>query len=190
MPNQEVDTVNILAIVGSLRRESFNRKVMVAAQRLAPEGINITIGDISDVPIYNDDVYQQGFPQSVSRLREAVLSSDAVLIATPEYNHSVPGVLKNALDWISRPPDQPFKTKPVGIIGASPGRLGTVRAQAHLIQILQGMSALVVNDPKVFLSGAMHLFDDDGTINNEKTAEFISRLLISLKQWTLQLQQS
>src|SRR5437660_4905537 len=113
----------VLGISGSLRKSSFNTALLRAAQGLAPEGLTITLADIHAIPVYDEDVRTQGFPDAVAKLREAIAAADALLFATPEYNYSVSGVLKNAIDWASRPPSQPFAGKPMSIIGAS-GRMG------------------------------------------------------------------
>src|SRR5690606_24717109 len=119
---------------GSLRKESYNTALLRAAQSLLPANAGMETARIDDLPLYNDDLRKQGFPPPAERLREQVRRADAVLIVSPEYNYSIPGVLKNAIDWISRPPDQPFAKKPVAIMGASPSQLGTGRMQYHLRQ--------------------------------------------------------
>src|SRR5450756_3183335 len=125
--------MHVVALVGSLRRRSYNRMTYDAAVFLAPGGLTFAEADIGSLPLYDDDVrVQQGYPPAAARLRERIAAADAVLIISPEYNYSMPGVLKNAIDWASRAPDQPFKGKPVAIMGASTGRFGTVRMQHHL----------------------------------------------------------
>ncbi len=126
------DTVRILALVGSLRRGSYNRMLYEAAVELAPAGMTFTEADLRSLPLYDDDVrLEQDYPEPARRLRADIAAADGLLIVSPEYNHTVPGVLQNAIDWASRPPDQPFKGKPVAIMGASTGRLGTVEDAAH-----------------------------------------------------------
>src|SRR5439155_23545899 len=120
---------------GSLRRASYNRGLLRAARSLAPKGMNIHILDILDIPLYNEDVHERGFPEAVAQFRARIRAADALLIVTPEYNYSVPGVLKNAIDWASCPPEQPFQDKPIAIMGASTGLFGTTRAQRHLRQM-------------------------------------------------------
>ena len=112
-------TVRILGIAGSLRRSSFNAATLRAAQELAPSGMTIESFDIAPIPSYNEDVRQQGYPAPVEDLRVRIKAADGLLIVTPEYNYSIPGVLKNAIDWASRPPEQPFDGKPIGLMGAS-----------------------------------------------------------------------
>jgi len=177
-------TLRILGIAGSLRAESYNRAVLEAAARdLAPDGMAITCFDISGIPLYNDDVRQAGFPDEVTRLREAIAAADGVLIATPEYNYSVPGVLKNVIDWASRPPEQPFNRKPVAIMSASPGRLGGARAQYHLRQVFIFLDALVMNKPEVMVGSVREIFGEDGAIADEATADIIKSQLEAFRAW-------
>src|SRR6185437_5600598 len=127
--------LKVLGLCGSLRRGSFNRMALKAAAELVPAGMSLDIYDgLADIPPYNDDVREKGYPAPVQALRDRIAAADAVLFVTPEYNYSVPGVLKNAIDWASRPPAQPFDGKPVAIMGASMGLFGTARAQYHLRQ--------------------------------------------------------
>ena len=179
--------MKVLAMVGSLRQGSYNKLALRAAMELKPAGMEIEVGDIGALPLYNDDVREAGYPSPVQKLREQVRGADALLFVTPEYNYSVPGVLKNAIDWCSRPPDQPLDGKPAAIMGASTGRLGTARAQYHLRQICVFVNVLPVNRPEVMLSGAAKLFDADGRLNDEPTRKFIGDLLVSLEAWTRKL---
>lgn len=176
--------LEVLGISGSLRKDSFNTATLRAAQELAPNDMHIRIRTLEDIPVYNEDVRAAGIPAPVQALRDEIAAADAVLIATPEYNYSVPGVLKNAIDWASRPPDQPFERKPVAIMGASPGRLGTARAQYHLRQCFIFLDSLVLNRPEVMVAGARSLFDDEGRLTDESTREFIAKLLVALSDWT------
>jgi chromate reductase len=152
-----------------------------AAQKLAPAGMTIEIGDISRIPMYNDDVRAAGEPAEVTALKAQVRAADAVLLVTPEYNFSIPGVLKNTLDWMSRPPEPPFDGKPVAIMGASPGPLGTGRVQYHLRQVLVFMNTFTVNKPEVFIASAAGKFNAQGELTDETTAKFIGELLVSLQ---------
>ncbi|MDQ2801726.1 MAG: NAD(P)H-dependent oxidoreductase, partial [Pseudomonadota bacterium] len=127
----ESSTVHILGIAGSLRRGSFNAAALRAAETLAPDGMHFEHADLGSIPLYTEDLKQQGYPPPVEELRRRVAAADGVLIATPEYNYSVPGVLKNAIDWVSRPPQPPFDGKPVALMSASPSILGAARAQYH-----------------------------------------------------------
>lgn len=186
MPND----LNILALVGSLRQGSYNKLVYRAVEELAPAGLNLTLADIADVPLYNDDERQQhGWPPAVHRLRQQIAEADAVLFIAPEYNYSVPGVLKNAIDWVSRPPDQPFQGKPVAIMGASGGMLGTARMQYHLRQILVFLDALPLNKPEVMIAHAPQKFDAAGQLTDETTRRLIRAQLEALQAWTLRLRQ-
>ena len=180
--------LRIVGISGSLRKGSFNTAALRAAIELAPEGVSIEQAGIGDLPLYNDDVRQAGYPPPVERLRSQLTAADAILLVTPEYNYSVSGVMKNAIDWASRPPNQPFDGKPVAIMGASGGLLGTARAQYHLRQMLVFLNALPVNKPEVMIGQASQKFDEAGRLTDEPTREFIGKLLVSLAAWTRRLQ--
>jgi chromate reductase len=180
--------ITVLGIAGSLRRGSYNAAALRAAVELAPPGMRIeTFDRLRDIPPYDEDVRQQGFPPVVADLRARIKAADALLIVTPEYNYSVPGMLKNAIDWASRPPEQPFDGKPVAIMGASPGALGTARAQYHLRQMFIFLNALLLNRPEVMIAGASQRFDDQGRLTDEKTRESVAALLVALKGWTERL---
>lgn len=174
-------TFHVVGLSGSLRRASTNTMALRAAQRLAPEGMTIEIADISQIPLYNDDVRVAGEPASVAALKAQIRAADAVLIAAPEYNFSIPGVLKNVLDWVSRPPEPPFEEKPVAIMGAAPGPVGTARGQYHLRQMLVYMNSFTVNKPEVFICHSASKFNAAGELTDEVTAKFIRDLLIALK---------
>jgi len=182
--------MNVIGISGSLRKGSFNTAALRAAQGLAPEGMTIERAEIGDLPLYNDDVRAAGFPPPAERLRAQIAAADAVLLVTPEYNYSISGVLKNAIDWASRPPSQPFEAKPVAIMGASPGLFGSARAQYHLRQMLIFLNAMPLNRPEVMIGQAQNKFDADGNLTDEPTREFIRKLLVALRDWTLRLQRS
>jgi chromate reductase, NAD(P)H dehydrogenase (quinone) len=177
----------VLGICGSLRKASYNRMALNAAIEVAPPGMTIETFDIAPIPSYNKDVEDQGFPEAVLALGAKIAAADAALFVTPEYNYSVPGVLKNAFDWVSRHPDQPFNRKPVAIMGASPGLLGTARAQYHLRQSCVFVNAFPLNRPEVMIGRAREKFDQDGRLTDETTREFIKKLLVALAEWTLQL---
>lgn len=176
--------LRVLGLSGSLRRGSYNTALLKAAAELAPERMTVEIADLSGIPLYNDDMYQQGFPAAVEKLRERIRAADALLIATPEYNYSVSGVLKNAIDWVSRPPEQPFDGKPVAILGASMGALGTARAQYHLRQTLVFLNAHPLNRPEVFVGSAAQKFTSDGRLADPVARELIGQLLEKLAAWT------
>jgi chromate reductase len=179
--------VRVLAISGSLRKGSYNTALMRAAIEIAgAEGLplSFTEADIRAIPPYDEDVRAVGLPASVAALREAVAAADALLIVTPEYNYSIPGVLKNAIDWASRPPDQPFAGKPFAVMGASSGMGGTTRAQYHLRQVAVYVDMLPVNKPEVFVRNAKNVFDDQGRLTDEATRAVVHRLLVALVAWT------
>lgn len=175
-----MSTITVAAIPGSLRKGSYNRSALQAAAELAPEGMAIEILSIEDVPLYNNDVERaEGFPPAVDALREAVAGADALLIATPEYNASLPGVLKNAIDWLSRGgAESPLRGKPTAILGAG-GRFGSMRAQLHLREILLGR-ADVLASPQVMIDSASSRFDDDLTLIEDRFRDQIARLLAAL----------
>ena len=179
--------MNIIGISGSLRAGSYNTAALRAAMALAPAGMRFETAELAEIPLYNDDVRLQGWPAPVARLREQVRAADALLFVTPEYNYSMPGVLKNAIDWVSRPPEQPFAGKPAAVMGASPGRFGTARAQYHLRQSMVFLDVRLLNRPEVMIGGCDKLFDADGRLTDETTADYIRKLLQALQDWTLQL---
>lgn len=135
-----------------------------------------------DLPLYNEDLHEQGDPAEVINLKAQIAKADAVLIVTPEYNYSVPGVLKNAIDWVSRPPEQPFSGKPVAIMGASPGKFGTARAQYHLRQTFVCLNAAVLNKPEVMVGGVKGLFDENGQMTDQATREHVAKQLMALAE--------
>jgi chromate reductase len=172
--------LNVLAICGSLRRGSYNRIVMDALPELAPAGMVIAASpSIGALPLYNADIQnEQGFPAEVTALAEAVRAAQGVVIVTPEYNYSVPGVLKNALDWVSRVPNQPFAGKPVALQSASGGILGGARAQYHMRQIMVFLDALVLNRPEVFVAAVRSKVDEaSGKLTDEPTRDIIRQQL-------------
>jgi len=174
---------NVLGMCGSLRAKSFNRSALLAAGELMPAGMTLSIADYADVPLYNQDLQNQGIPESVSRLVQAVAASDAVLIASPEYNFSVSGVLKNAIDWLSRVPAPPFKDKPVAILSATMGPLGGARSQYDLRKILGSQDALVLVKPEIFIGVAQTKFDADGKLTDETTRKLLTDQLVAFQRW-------
>ncbi len=173
--------MKVLGISGSLRKGSYNSMALRAAQKLAPQGMSIEIADISRIPLYNDDVRAAGEPAEVAALKAQIRAADAVLLVTPEYNFSIPGVLKNTLDWMSRPPEPPFDGKVVAIMGASPGPVGTARVQYDLRKVLVFMNAFTVNKPEVFIANCAGKFDAEGHLTDEAGAKFIGELLVSMQ---------
>jgi chromate reductase, NAD(P)H dehydrogenase (quinone) len=189
MKMNDAKTLKVLGISGSLRKSSYNTAALRVAQTLAPEGVRIEIFDLAPLPLYNEDVKAQGFPPVVQELRDKIKAADALLFATPEYNYSMSGVLKNAIDWASRPPDQPFNEKPVAIMGASPSALGTGRAQYHLRQSCVFLNMHVLNKPEVMIAAAQTRFNDKGELTDEATRGLIRDLVVNLAAWTRRLEQ-
>jgi chromate reductase len=177
-------TLTILGIAGSLRKDSYNRAALRAAQKLVPEAMRIDIFDLRGIPLYDGD-QESPPPERVVQLKAAIRAADGILIVTPEYNYSIPGVLKNAIDWASRPyGDSAWEGKPVAIMGASPGTLGTARAQYHLRQVFVFLNMFPLNRPEVMISSADERFDDQGNLTDEGTRERIKKLLSALGDWT------
>jgi chromate reductase, NAD(P)H dehydrogenase (quinone) len=179
--------LKILGIAGSLRKQSYNRWALKAAQGLAPEGAVLETFDLDGIPAYNED--EEGSPPSpVIALKAAVRAADAVLLVTPEYNYSIPGVLKNAIDWASRPyGDSAWEGKPAAIMGASIGVMGSSRAQYHLRQCCVFLNMYTVNRPEVMIANAASKFDSEGKLTDDRTREQIRKLLQALVDWTKRL---
>jgi len=179
--------VKVLGIAGSLRRGSYNRAALRAAQDLLPEGTTLEIFELDGIPVYNQDE-ELTPPPKVAELKARVRAADAVLIATPEYNYSVPGVLKNAIDWASRPyGDNAWDGKPVALMGASVGMLGTARAQYHLRQSFVFLKMNPVNVPEVLIANAASKFDANGNFIDGAGKALIGRLLRNLADWARKL---
>lgn len=176
-------TSTILGLSGSLRAGSHNTGLLRAAAALAPEGMSISLVTPGDLPLYNADLEATGDPPAVVALRSRLKEADGVLIATPEYNYSIPGVLKNAIDWVSRPVrTSPLNAKPTALLGAG-GGFGTVRAQAHLRQILQHNGALILPKPELYVARAGEKFDASGTLTDEKTRSSLVAFLEAFAVW-------
>jgi chromate reductase len=181
-------TLKILGIAGSLRKASYNKGALRAAQQLVPSGATIEIYDLEGIPLFNAD-NENPLPPKVADFKAKIRAADAILFVTPEYNGSVPGVLKNAIDWASRPyGDNAWADKPVAIMGATPGMLGTVRAQYHLRQSFVFLNMHPLNRPEVMIANADDRFDENGNLTDEKTREHVRKLLVALVEWTLRLQ--
>jgi chromate reductase, NAD(P)H dehydrogenase (quinone) len=181
------DKLKILGIAGSLRKASYNRAALRAAQQLAPEGVEIEVFELDGIPAFSEDIEREP-PAEVVELKQKIRASDAILFVTPEYNYSIPGVLKNAIDWASRPyGDSAWNDKPVAIMGASVGALGTARAQYHLRQVFVFLNMHAVNQPEVMISNASKRFDEQGNLTDETTKKLIGQLLQNLVAWTKQL---
>jgi len=183
--------LTFLGIAGSLRRASYNRGLIRAAVEVAPAGTSVLPYDLADIPMFNADVETEGDPPAVADFKRAIAAADALVIATPEYNHCVPGVLKNAVDWASRPPRTAVLAgKPVAIMGASTGRGATARAQAHLRDGLAYTNGFVLPLPEVLVAIAGEKFDGDGNLTDRATLAEVRDLLISLAAWTRRLGQT
>lgn len=176
--------MHILGISGSLRTNSFNTAALRACEPLLPSGVTLEIFDIAAISLYNEDVYQQGFPSPVQLFREKIAAADALLIATPEYNYSIPGVLKNAIDWASRPPSQPFDGKAIALMSASPGALGGARSQYHLRQVFIYLNGMILNRPEVMIATAPSKFDAAGNLTDNATRDHLAKMLLALVEWT------
>lgn len=177
--------ITILGIAGSLRKQSFNRAALQAAQEVVPPDAKLEIFELDGIPPFNQD--NEGHPpEKVVKFKERIRAADAILIVTPEYNYSVPGVLKNAIDWASRPyGDNAWDGKPVAVMGASIGTMGTSRAQYHLRQSFVFLNMHPVNQPEVMISSAASRFDEQGSLTDQDTRDRIRGLLDALVKWTL-----
>lgn len=165
--------MKIVAICGSLRKQSVNRHLLTILSQKIGARAQFEVAEIHDIPLYSSDTETAGIPAAVAELNQKLASADAIVIATPEYNYSVPGGLKNALDWISRLPEKSMMSKPTAILGASPSALGTARAQYHLRQILVYFDAHVLNKPEVMVSAAHTKFDAQGNLTDEATSKVL-----------------
>jgi chromate reductase len=176
--------VRILGIAGSLRRGSYNQAALRATKLLVPENSEIDLFQLDEIPMFNEDDEKRP-PSSVLELKKRIRSADALLIVTPEYNYSIPGVLKNAIDWAGRPyGDSAWSGKAAAIMGASLGAIGTARAQYHLRQILVALNLFTLNQPEVVIADAAHRFDENGNLTHEPTKQLIRELLKNLVDWT------
>ncbi len=172
--------IKIVAFSGSLRKKSYNMSALRAAAKLIPAGVSFQILDLSEIPFFNEDLEGKTLPAPVADFLGKIKEADALLISTPEYNYSIPPVLKNALDWASRADTMPLSGKPLGIMSASPGMLGGARVQYHLRQVCVCLNLLALNRPEVFISAAHTKFDADLNLTDEKTKKAISGLLDAL----------
>lgn len=181
------EQIHVLGISGSLRKSSNNTGLLRAANELLPAGMSLEIYDISAIPLYNNDLLAEGLPPAVQEFKARIAAADALLIATPEYNSSLPGVFKNAIDWASRPPNESsFPGKPLAMMGAG-GVMGTSRAQNHLRQIASGLNMLALNKPEVMVQRAWEKFDQHGNLTDDATRQQVKALLLALRDWTLRL---
>jgi len=181
--------VSILGFAGSLRKNSYNKALLHAASKLLPKDAKLEIFDLEGIPPFNQDM-ESHMPTRVREFKAKIRAADAILIATPEHNYSVPGVLKNAIDWASRPyGDNSFEDKPVAIMSASTGMLGGARAQYHLRQTLVSLNMHPVNKPEVIVTFASERIDKNGILRDKETRKLIKELLKSLTAWTQRLKQ-
>jgi chromate reductase, NAD(P)H dehydrogenase (quinone) len=176
-------TLDIIGICGSLRSASLNRMALNLAGELMPQGMQMEALDWSDVPMFDADVLAGGFPPVVQALRDRIRRADGIVIATPEYNFSIPGGLKNLIDWISRGDDQPFAGKPTAILSASPGPLGGARVQYHLRQVLLFVNTMTLVKPEIFIGSATGKFDADGKCIDETTRKFVGAQMVAFEKW-------
>jgi len=180
--------IHILGFAGSLRKDSYNRALLRSALELAPQNVEIEIFDLEGIPCFNQDL-EPSMPVKVQEFKNKIKSADALLIVTPEHNYSVPGVLKNAIDWASRPSgDNSFDGKPVAIMSASTGMLGGARAQYHLRQSFIFLNMFPVNKPEILITFARDKFDENGKLIDDKARELIRELLRKLVDWTRKIQ--
>ena len=181
------NNVSIIGFAGSLRKGSYNKAILRSAGELLPQNSTLEIFDLEGIPPFNQDL-EQTPPERVKDFKTKIRAADAILIATPEYNYSIPGVLKNAIDWASRPyGDNSFQGKPVAIMSASTGMLGGARAQYHLRQTFVFLNMHPINQPEVMLAQAKDNVDANGRVTNEQTRKLIRRLLEALAAWTIKL---
>jgi chromate reductase len=176
--------IHVVGFAGSLREQSYNRALLRAAKELAPQALSIDIHDLREVPLYNGDVEAAGDPPGVAALKAAVRSADGLLMATPEYNHGVPGVMKNAIDWLSRPPQgAALAKKPVGLIGASPGMTGSARGQSQLRQAFEFTNSYCMPQPEYLLFRAHEKIDAGGRLTDQASRDFLEKYLVAFADW-------
>jgi chromate reductase, NAD(P)H dehydrogenase (quinone) len=177
------DEIKVLGVCGSLRKASLSMAALRTCKDLMPAGMSLTIATIGDIPMYNQDVFDAGIPAPAKRFYDEIAAADGVLIATPEYNFSLPAVLKNAIDWVSKMPNQPFSNKPIAVFSASQGPLGGARVQYDVRKILVQLWGLVLPRPEVFIGAAQTKFDKDGRLTDEATKKFLADLVTGFKTW-------
>jgi chromate reductase len=181
-------SITIIGFAGSLRKDSYNKALLRAAVELVPKDAKLEIFDLEGIPPFNQDL-EEKMPRRVKEFKAKIKAADAILIATPEHNYSVPGVLKNAIDWASRPyGDNSFEGKPAAIMSSSPGILGGARAQYHLRQVLVSLNVHAINRPEVIIASADEKVDENGNLTDEKARKKIGQLLESLIKWTRRLE--
>jgi chromate reductase, NAD(P)H dehydrogenase (quinone) len=183
-----VADLKILGISGSLRKNSYNTAALRVCEELMPAGMRMTYARIDDIPLFNQDVFDAGIPESAKRFRAEVAAADGLLIASPEYNFSMSAALKNAIDWGSRPPNQVFQDKPVAIFSATQGPLGGPRNQYDLRRVLTQLWGHVLPRPEVFIGAAQTKFDASGKLTDEATRKFLAELVVGFKAWIERMQ--
>ncbi|MCL5268486.1 MAG: NAD(P)H-dependent oxidoreductase [Bacteroidetes bacterium] len=176
------DEIHFVGISGSLRRGSFNTQLLNSTLDLLPDGVTMEIAGMGDLPLYNADLETDGLPESVRKFRETLSRADAFVFVSPEYNYSVPGTLKNAIDWASRAKDSPLSGKPVALMGATQGMWGTVRMQIAFRPIFQFLNMTPVNKPEVLVAQAQSKFDASGHLADEPTIAIVRQQLAELKK--------
>jgi len=182
--------IKLLGISGSLRAQSYNSSVLGGLNSLLPVGTTLSIANIADLPFYNSDVEQRGFPAAVESFRRTVAAADALIFASPEYNFSISGVLKNALEWLSRPPDPPAYGKPCAMFGATVSPLGTARGQFHLRHICVSLNMIPVNTPHVDITNAKVKFDPNNRLTDQASLDQLRQLLVELQNLAIRLTRS
>lgn len=176
--------LRVAGISGSLRQDSYNTATLRVLKEMAPARLDIDIVTLEDIELFNEDVEAKGWPPHVQKLRDRLEPADAIIFATPEYNYSMPGVLKNAIDWVSRPEREgPIFNKPAAIIGASPSGIGTARAQSHLRQVAFYNGMPLLPTVEILIARAGDKFDDDGNLTDEKTRKYLGNLLEKFTEW-------
>lgn len=183
MIDKKSENISIFGFAGSLRKGSYNKMLLKAARELSPENVNIEVFDLEGIPLFNQDL-ENGPNDKLKIFKGKIKAADGLLIAVPEYNYSVPGVLKNAIDAASRPYSMnPFEEKPVGIMGASIGMIGTARAQYHLRQSMVFLNAYTMNRPEIMVSFSEKKFDQTGRLTDEMTRQKVKEFMVALLQW-------
>lgn len=178
-----MSTLDIVGLCGSLRSGSINRAALNLAGSLMPQSMQLDIVDWHEIPPFDGDVFAKGYPPAVQALRDRIRRADGLVLATPEYNFSIPGVFKNVIDWLSRGEDQPFAHKPTAILSASPGPLGGARVQYDLRRVLLYVNAMVLTKPEVFIGGAAAKFDAEGQCTDETTRKFVGDQMLAFEKW-------
>ncbi len=180
--------VHVLGIAGSLRKGSYNKMALRAAGELLPDGMTLETFDLAPIPLYDEDVRLAGIPEPVQRFKDRIRAADGLLIVTPEYNYSIPGVLKNAIDWASRPvAESPLNGKPAALMGASTGHFGTVRAQMHWRDVFVFTNMLAMQKPEVRIAYAEQKFDAEGRLIDEAYRKEIGAFMAAFQAWVRRL---